>query len=81
MIRVWIGIEKRKKERKKKKKKTRMPRWSREISYYQKRVIKRVSIVEDYLNLWEEGDLTYDDQGRGASQIELDLLEYCHDQG
>lgn len=58
-----------------------MPRWSREISYYQKRVIKRVSIVEDYLNLREEGDLTYDDQGRGASQIELDLLEYCHDQG
>lgn len=48
--------------------------------------IKRdVFIVEDYLNLSEEGDLTYDDQGRGASQIELDLLEehpeYCHDQG
>lgn len=51
-------------------------------SYYRNR---RVSIVEDYLNLWEVGDPTYHDQGRGASQIELDLLEehpeYCHDQG
>lgn len=62
-----------------------MPRWSREISYYRKRVIKRVFVVEDYLNPSEEGDLTYDDQGRGASQIELDLLEehpeYCHEGG